>query len=215
MKNIYTYRYPAQLPIEFESLCQLVRTKKPKSIMEIGSRHGRSLIRLAEAGMPTLERVTTIDLPEGVWGEKGSLKSLLSTLADLERRGLSTKKLIGSSHTEHAKDFIKKNGPYDMIMIDGDHTYEGVTMDWELARESLAPEGAIAFHDIAANRKFRSFPDPSGMWHRQEISIGVPLLWAEIKAAHPHHLEFIKKGRSMGIGVVFPGLPETEQHKTP
>ena len=41
---------------------------------------------------------------------------------------------------------VKKRGPFDAILIDGDHSLAGVSKDWQLYGE-LAP--LVAFHDIA------------------------------------------------------------------
>lgn len=37
---------------------------------------------------------------------------------------------------------------YDFVFIDGDHTYESVKRDFELAKQCLTSQGVIAFHDI-------------------------------------------------------------------
>ena len=39
-------------------------------------------------------------------------------------------------------------GPYDLILIDGDHSYEGVKKDFEIYSPLLALGGIVAFHDI-------------------------------------------------------------------
>ena len=36
----------------------------------------------------------------------------------------------------------------DFLLIDGDHSYEGVKRDWELYEPLVTPGGLIAFHDI-------------------------------------------------------------------
>jgi predicted O-methyltransferase YrrM len=38
--------------------------------------------------------------------------------------------------------------PYDLVFIDGDHTYESVSADWENYSPMVAPGGIVAFHDI-------------------------------------------------------------------
>jgi hypothetical protein len=37
--------------------------------------------------------------------------------------------------------------PYDMIFLDGDHSYAAVKQDFELAADVLTPNGVLAFHD--------------------------------------------------------------------
>ena len=43
---------------------------------------------------------------------------------------------------------IEKLGPYDLIFIDGEHTYEGVERDFNIYAPLLAFDGIIALHDI-------------------------------------------------------------------
>jgi predicted O-methyltransferase YrrM len=61
----------------------------------------------------------------------------------------------GDSHEqgifESIKDFCPK---YDLIFIDGDHTYEGVKKDFEMYKSLLSERGYIAFHDIVPDHIF-------------------------------------------------------------
>jgi len=41
----------------------------------------------------------------------------------------------------------------DLLFIDGDHSYEGCRLDFEMYRDLVAPDGLIVFHDICM------FPD--------------------------------------------------------
>jgi len=84
---------------------------------------------------------------------------------------------------------IAQDGPFDALLIDGDHTYEGVKADWEnyghLAK-------LVAFHDIVGH-------DQSERVTGRRVE--VPRLWAEIKAAGAETVEFVAPESSMGIGV--------------
>ena len=41
------------------------------------------------------------------------------------------------------------NRKIDLLFIDGDHSYEGIKLDWELFSPYVAPFGAVVFHDTA------------------------------------------------------------------
>jgi predicted O-methyltransferase YrrM len=41
---------------------------------------------------------------------------------------------------------------YDLIFVDGDHSYEGVLRDYEHWRKAVKPGGCLAFHNAAAGR---------------------------------------------------------------
>ena len=47
-------------------------------------------------------------------------------------------------------EYFKKQGPLDMLFIDGDHRYEGVLADWLLYKHLVSPGGIVAFHDAAS-----------------------------------------------------------------
>jgi predicted O-methyltransferase YrrM len=58
--------------------------------------------------------------------------------------------VCGNSGSERAIGTANSLGPYDLIFIDGDHTYEGVSRDMASFAPMLADNGILAFHDIAA-----------------------------------------------------------------
>jgi spermidine synthase len=63
---------------------------------------------------------------------------------------------IANSQIEETKNLVKDFCPqYDLIFIDGDHSYEGVRRDFELYQELLSPRGYIVFHDIDPDHVFR------------------------------------------------------------
>lgn len=107
-------------------------------------------------------------------GFKGSTFHILSQLStgkkaaiDIEDYGRSVwahymmynqdfKLFIGNSQTEEMKNTVKDFCPlYDLIFIDGDHSYKGVKADFELYKELLSPRGVIIFHDIDPECPFR------------------------------------------------------------
>jgi hypothetical protein len=63
---------------------------------------------------------------------------------------------INNSQTIETKNMVKDFCPqYDLIFIDGDHTYEGVSRDFELYKDLLSPRGFVMFHDIDPEHVFR------------------------------------------------------------
>ena len=84
----------------------------------------------------------------------------------------------------------------DFLFIDGDHSYEGATADYELFSPMVAADGLIGFHDI--------IPDYLERYGKRANadSGGVPTLWAEIKARHPNATtEFVCDYAQDGFGI--------------
>ena len=70
--------------------------------------------------------------------------------------GEDFKLFIDNSQTVETRDKVKDFCPqYDLIFIDGDHSYDGVKRDFELYRELLSPRGFVVFHDIDPEHVFR------------------------------------------------------------
>ncbi len=64
--------------------------------------------------------------------------------------------ITANSQLPETVNAVEKLCPqFDFIFIDGDHTYEGVSKDFELYKHLLSPRGYIAFHDIDPNHVFR------------------------------------------------------------
>jgi hypothetical protein len=90
---------------------------------------------------------------------------------------------IGDCHSGESQEWARKNGPYDMIFIDADHSYEAVSLDYKLYKDMATK--MIVFHDIDQN-----------------VYIGVRQLWDEIEG---DKLEIWSPGGDLwlGIGILF------------
>ena len=184
------FKYPPQDPDEFESLCQYVRELRPKTIMEIGSRHGRSILRLAEASMPFLERVVIVDLPGSLWGRNNSEQALRDCVKNLQGRGITVDLHLIDSHSREAHALAQRErGNVDFLFIDGDHTYKGVENDYIWFSQCVRSGGAVAFHDTCAT------PGMACAGHYVEV----PRFWNEIKTENDITLH--TQGSKFGIGI--------------
>jgi len=63
--------------------------------------------------------------------------------------GIEVIEIIGRSDDEASVAMADICGPYDLILIDGDHLYPGVKLDTVLYSPMLKPGGFLAFHDSA------------------------------------------------------------------
>jgi predicted O-methyltransferase YrrM len=166
---------------EFSTL--LTHSSGCRSALEIGSRYGKSIERIAATLAPR-SKVVAVDLPyaTGVHASYPDPAPILrATMAQIAEHGHEVHLCLGDSHNAEVIEAVRKHGPYEFVFIDGDHSYEGVKADWE----NYGPLATkiVAFHDIVNNPEcFR--------------------LWSEIKAAGYKTAEYTESCW-LGIGVVF------------
>lgn len=185
----FSGRNPSQNEYELRSFIALLRGRGVRRYLEIGARHGDTFHEVM-LGLPEGSAGVAVDLPGGLWGTLKSRNSLRSAVADLNKRGYKCSVLFGNSQTDATKRLVVGRGPYDAILIDGDHTLAGVTRDWGQYGD-MAP--IVAFHDIV------------GEGCREKVKnreVEVPILWESIKQSR-ETVEFVGEGSRMGIGVCF------------
>jgi len=82
-----------------------------------------------------------------------------------------------------------KGNKIDFLFIDGDHSYDGVKLDFDIYCSLLNPEGIVSFHDIVV--------------HSRKSACTVHRFWQEIKGKFEHE-EIVEDwdGEFAGIGLV-------------
>lgn len=122
-----------QYPNQFSKYLLLLKDKGIKSYIEIGCRWGGTFVLTCEY----LSRFTPVEKAVAVDIFDSPVSEYCKT-----RAGYSFMNMNSQS-----KEFKQKmtDARYDLVFIDGDHTYEGVKNDYEVMRE----KGNIyVFHDI-------------------------------------------------------------------
>lgn len=129
-------------PKEAEMLFALTRMLMPETVLEIGVGLAGSTITLAEAlRLNGRGRLVGLDLSQGSIARTRRLLRYhgLDSLADF---------VLGDSHSPDTRDHLRQMlGQVDILFIDGDHTFEGCRMDFEMYEPLLRPSGIIVFHD--------------------------------------------------------------------
>ncbi len=125
-------------------------------VVEIGAHRGGTA---AVWSTVTKEQVISIDLPGGIGGGI-SWEAALDRNRKLKDRFPDV--FIGILGDSHDADTLLRvqdvlTGPADLLFIDGDHSLESVTADYEMYKGLVRPGGVIAFHDIRDTPEVRNF----------------------------------------------------------
>lgn len=142
-------RGAVQKPPELEEVLSLVDKNPPGIMVEIGTAKGGTFYALCQMAKANAT-VISIDLPGGAYGG-GYTEDETKKLKSFTRPKQKTHFLRLDSHLETTKDKLVKilNGrKIDLLFIDGDHSYEGCRMDWEMYSPLVHKGGIIALHDI-------------------------------------------------------------------
>jgi len=145
--------------------------KKLNSFIEIGSKGGGTFNILSSISNSDAFRLM-IDLPSGEFGGISKNKCKLRYDELFTRYG-DYCEILGDSHDIHTRDKVvnlveNTVNKVDLLFIDGDHSYNGVKLDYEMYRNLVLQNGIIMFHDIANGKN--------------QISAGceVPRFWYEL-----------------------------------
>ncbi|MBW7955177.1 class I SAM-dependent methyltransferase [Patescibacteria group bacterium] len=169
----------------------LIRLLKPKKVLCVGSRHGYIPAILAQACKDNgLGHVYFVDAGfgdesdahwtgVGYWRtDEGKNVFYHAGLELWITLCVTTTKEFAEAHPEER---------YDYIYIDGDHSFKGAKLDFDLFWPQLNEYGFIGFHDVSVKGTL-----PEGEY-------GVHKVWERIKKKYPTTLEFPFMGSGLGI----------------
>ena len=160
---------------------------------EIGAGEGGTLMLLAMAAAPEAT-IISVDLPHGAFGGGYPLwKAIYFRQFAIPSQRMHLLRV--NSHVPTTVQRVRgilADRMLDVLFIDGDHTYRGVKVDWEMYGPLVAREGLVGFHDIVQ--------------HPPETGCEVHTFWRELKARHAH-VEIVADHEQAwgGIGVIETG----------
>lgn len=168
-----------QDPAELGVLLSLMDGELPYSVLEIGTWRGGTAWAFGQ--LPGVGQIITVDLSSNLgtgpmtWDHPVQL-DLIQGDSNLDSTLLRVTRALG-------------NRPADVLFIDGDHRYGQVARDWALYHGLVRPGGLGVLHDIEGTD--------------EGYEIGVPRLWAELRAEHPCTEVVTYPGVKYGTGIVW------------
>lgn len=133
----------------YEYLREHVRQNAVRHYLEIGTREGDSLRVVLEENDGSLESVWLAD----TWGTeyggtgRGGHLHIEQLLDDFDFEGRSVF-LDGDSHVTIPALMPEQAEAFDLILVDGDHSYDGAKADLENVWPLIRPGCPVVFHDI-------------------------------------------------------------------
>lgn len=132
-------------PNELEVIVALMRSAKPKRVLETGINTGRTAKVILD-NVPGIESYVGVDVLPGYVTEKEVQRNEVPAVpgemvgTDPRVRLLVSK---DGSHDLSAADI----GPIDAAFVDGDHSTRGLVQDTRLILENISPGGMVIWHD--------------------------------------------------------------------
>jgi predicted O-methyltransferase YrrM len=144
--------------IELALLIRIIRGSGASSFLEIGTFDGLT-VRSVLDNCPAVKKIVTIDLPPEIHKSKG--ENCLLKSDQINNSMIGTEE-IGRRFLNHENASIVRQirkdsaavraddvgGHFDIILIDGNHTYDYCANDTDLAESCLSDNGLMVWHDF-------------------------------------------------------------------
>jgi predicted O-methyltransferase YrrM len=161
-----------QNPNELRAFLELVRERRPRTLLEIGTATGGTFYCLSQLADPSALLISMDFLGGNYGGGQTNVECKL-----FESFGPATQKFEFIRERSFLQSSLAKlrqildGRALDLLFIDGDHSYAAVKSDYEMYHPFVAADGMIAFHDIV------EIPKQFEAWSRgNEVAI----FWREL-----------------------------------
>jgi len=184
---------PMQVPGELCALIEMVAGRKPKVVVEIGTARGGTLSLLCRYAASDAV-IISVDLPYGRNGG-GYPRWKEKMYRRFAQKDQTLHLLRADSHDPATLEEVRALLPdlqVEFLLIDADHSYDGVKTDYDLYAPLVIEGGVIAIHDALENTS-----DPS---------IDVNRFWDQLAKSKTLQTDMIVQDPtqgSYGFGLVF------------
>jgi cephalosporin hydroxylase len=194
-----------QKPEEFEQLLDLLISRPPRVVIEVGAGRGGAFWAFCQVAAPGALLISV---------DQGDVdNAFCATIEMLRDHAMPDQRVIcirGDSQQARTAGGVSValvGGLADFLFLDADHRYDAVCRDHFLYSQFVRPGGLIGLHDI--------IPVEVNRW-TPEYAVEVAPLWHDIKATGVNYWEFIQEEDLTwgGIGVYEP-LPFEERKAIP
>jgi len=164
----------------------IVSVLKPNLLVELGTHGGCSYFSFCDSVRNNNLKTKTyaVDTWEGE-EHSGKYNQTVYDFVNNYNNKYSSFSSLLKMKFDDALDLFKENS-IDILHIDGFHSYEAVSHDFETWLEKLSQEGAVLFHDVKEVKE----------------GFGVHKYWDELKEKYP--FQYIEFNHSHGLGILFP-----------
>lgn len=144
-------------PLEQYCIAAIALARRPKTVFEIGTFDGSTTYLLAKV-LPTA-RIVTLDLPPETYARPSTPHPQrdAGTAESVDRDSIGSRfhgqpegdritQLVGDSRTFDYADYL---GKVDLVIVDGSHEYETVTIDTANALRMVSSSGLVIWDDYA------------------------------------------------------------------
>jgi predicted O-methyltransferase YrrM len=154
---------------------------KPKNILEIGAGRGGTLYCWDQ--LPTVESIVVIDMPQEEYRVEGEtpLKDISNIAYIIE----------GDSHARETYDYFRNiadGREFDVLLIDGDHSYGGARADFQAYVPYVRKGGLVFIHDICeqvgseVHKLYQEIGEDPYFGNKCSICVTEPTTWGGVIA---------------------------------
>ncbi|MEI7801544.1 MAG: class I SAM-dependent methyltransferase [Bacteroidota bacterium] len=155
--NTHSLLYGTSMPIDMAVLVEFAKRFNECDYLEIGTWRGESLVNVA----PHCNSCVSVSLSDDEMKQFGFNEKYVLVQRFFSKDLKNVKHIGANSRTF---DFHSLNQKFDLIFVDGDHSYDGVLSDTKKVFELLKNENSIiVWHDCVAQYEIPDFEVVGGI----------------------------------------------------